>query len=254
MTDITGVKDPKGSNIFWIIRKGRSAIVVDPGSSSPILGYLHKENLAVDCILITHHHSDHTAGIEDVLAEHPCPGLGPESERIASITQACTQGDYFERMGVHFSVLSVPGHTLDHIGFIVNRKHFLCGDLLFGGGCGKVFEGTMEQMHASLQKCAALAPDTLLYWGHEMTRANLLFAVKVEPNNARLSERVTETEERLRRGHICAPGILKEELETNPFLRVHEESVARKAEEISGRSLASAAEVFATLRRWKDRS
>ena len=253
MTDIISVKDTKGSNIFWIIRKGQDAIVVDPGSSAPILKYLHKENLRVDCILITHHHSDHTAGIEDILKEHHCPVLGPENEEITSITQAFTEGDDFERIGVHFSVLSVPGHTLDHIGFIADKKHFLCGDLLFGAGCGKVFEGTMEQMHASLQKCAALPSDTLLYWGHEMTSANLLFATKVEPDNKKLLERLVETEEQLKKDGVSAPGILKNELETNPFLRVHQESVKKKAEEVSGKSLSSPAEVFAVLRSWKDR-
>lgn len=252
--EIIGIQDPKGSNIFWLIQQGSDCIVVDPGSSAPILQYLKEKKLNLDCILITHHHSDHTAGIQDITEQYHCPVLGPENEDIASITQAFTEGDRFQRMGIEFSVLSVPGHTLDHIGYIVDKKHFLCGDLIFGAGCGKVFEGTMEQMHASLQKCAALPPDTLLYWGHEMTSANLLFATQVEPDNKNLLDRITATEQKIKEKGISAPGTVKEELATNPFLRVSEPSIKQKAEEVSGKSLSLPAEVFAVIREWKDRS
>ena len=254
MNQITGIKDTAGSNIFWIISsEQREAIVVDPGNSSPILEYLNKHQLGVSCILITHHHSDHTAGIEDIIKKYHCPVIGPENENIASITQAFTDGETFERMGIQFQVLAVPGHTLDHIAFLADKRHLFCGDLIFGAGCGKVFEGTMEQMHESLQKCAALDPQTLLYWGHEMTGANLIFATKVEKGNPYLLNRLKSTEEMLRQKDISAPITLKEELMTNPFLRVNIQSVKEKAEEVSGKKLSSAAEVFSVLRQWKDR-
>jgi len=253
MTEIIGIKDPQGSNIFWLIVQGKNAIVVDPGNSTPILKYLQDKQLGVDSILITHHHSDHTAGIEDITQKYHCPVIGPENEVIASITQAFTEGDRFERMSIDFSVLSVPGHTLDHIAYIVDKEHLLCGDLLFGAGCGKVFEGTMEQMYDSLQKCAALPANTLLYWGHEMTSANLTFATQVEPENKNLLDRIVVTEKQIKEKGISAPGNLKEELATNPFLRAAEQSVRQKAEEVSGKPLPSPVEVFTVIRKWKDR-
>ncbi len=253
MTKIIGIKDPQGSNIFWLIVKDKNAIVIDPGNSAPILKYLQNKQLNVDSILITHHHSDHTAGIEDITQKYHCPVIGPANEVIASITQAFSEGDRFERMAIEFSVLSVPGHTLDHIAYMVGKGHLLCGDLLFGAGCGKVFEGTMEQMYDSLQKCAALPAGTMLYWGHEMTSANLSFATRVEPENKKLLARIVSTEEQIKEKGISAPGNLKEELATNPFLRVAEQSVRQKAEEVSGKPLHSPVEVFAVIRKWKDR-
>lgn len=256
MTQITGFKDTTGSNIFWIITnpsKEKDAIVVDPGNSTPILEYLKKHKLKPDCILITHHHPDHTAGIEDVTNEYHCPVIGPENENIPSITQAFSDGESFERLDIQFRVLAVPGHTLDHIAFLADDKHLLCGDLIFGAGCGKVFEGTMEQMHQSLQKCAALPSETLLYWGHELTSVNLLFATKVEPENAQLLARLTSTKKMLQEKGISAPITLAEELETNPFLRVHIDAVREKATQASGKTPSSAAEVFGALREWKDR-
>lgn len=254
MANLTCIKDPQGSNLFWLLTSSaKEVVVVDPGNSQPILAYLHANNLRADSILITHHHGDHTAGIQDITDEYHCPVLGPENEKIESITQAFTEGDSFERMGVQFKVLSLPGHTLDHIGFIADDKHFLCGDTLFGCGCGKVFEGTMEQMYATLQKCAQLPATTLLYWGHEMTTANLAFASQVESDNKALLKRFEDTARLLKENDgIAAPIPLAEELATNPFLRVDQATVKQKAEEKHGSTLKTPAEVFSVLRRWKD--
>ena len=252
MVKIEGIKDPNGDNIFWfIIGKNNDAIVVDPGKSKPVLQYLTDNGLVADSILITHNHSDHTAGIKDVTDQYHCPVLGPENEDIESITQAFTEGDSFERLGAKFEVLSLPGHASDHIGFIIDGKHFLCGDVIFGAGCGNVPEGTMEQMFESLQKCAALPPKTKLYWGHEITTSNLLFASKVEPDNPDLLKRLSDTEKVIQQNGISAPGTLEEELKTNPFLRVDQATIVKNAEEFAGGKLSTPAEVFSSLRKWK---
>lgn len=252
MINIKGIKDPSGDNIFWfIIGKEDSAIVVDPGNSKPILKYLQDKGLTADSILITHNHSDHTKGIKDITDKYHCPVLGPENEEIESITQAFTEGDSFERLGAKFSVLSLPGHSFDHIGFIIDEEHFICGDLIFGAGCGIVPDGTMEQMFTSLQKCAKLHPPTKLYWGHEYTASNLLFATKVEADNPYLLERLSNTEKAIQKQGISAPGTLGEELKTNPFLRVDQLSIIKSAEKYARGKLSTPLEVFTTIRNWK---
>lgn len=252
MLEIKGIRSPEGDNIFWfIIDQDKNVIIVDPGADKPIVNYLKDNGLTPDSIILTHDHSDHTNGILPITDEFHCPVLGPENENIESITQAFTEGDSFERMGGKFEVLSLPGHSPDHIGFIVNDEHLFCGDVIFGGGCGVVPEGAYDAMFESIEKCKKLSPTTKLYWGHEYTAANLLFASKVEPDNGDLIKRLKLAQENIAKNKFDAPGILAEELKTNPFLRTEQPQVIAAAEQKHGGKLSTPHEVFTVLRKWK---
>lgn len=249
---IQGIKSPQGDNIFWFIIDGnKNVIIVDPGEGEPIVEFIKSNGLTPDSIILTHDHSDHTGGILDITNEFHCPVLGPENENIESITQAFTEGDSFERMGVKFEVLSLPGHSPDHIGFIANGEHFFCGDVIFGGGCGIVPEGSYDTMYESLEKCKKLSPTTKLYWGHEYTASNLLFASQVEADNGDLVKRLKLAQENISKNGFDAPGTLAEELKTNPFLRTDQAAVIEAAEQKHGGKLSTPYEVFAVLRKWK---
>ena len=167
-------------NYIWLICDGRYAAVVDPGDAEPVLGHLSRHGLRLAAILITHHHGDHTGGIEALLRHAAVPVYGPRKENIPGITNPVGTGDTVRlpELGVEFAVLDVPGHTAGHIAYYGANSLF-CGDTLFTCGCGKLFEGTPAQMHASLQKFAALPDDTQVYCAHEYTLENIRFAKKV---------------------------------------------------------------------------
>src|SRR6266853_1574991 len=177
-------------NYVWTLRNARSAAVVDPGEAQPVLDYLAAEKLQLVAILATHHHQDHIGGIADILQAHAVPVYGPRGEPITTLTHPVGGGDKVAvpELGLAFEVLDIPGHTRAHIAYYGSNMLF-CGDTLFACGCGRVFEGTPQQLHASLQKLAALPEDTLVYCGHEYTLANIGFAKAVEPDNSALLER-----------------------------------------------------------------
>jgi len=244
-------------NYIWILRHPDepAAIVVDPGEAPPILSALEEGRLEPAAILITHHHGDHVAGLADLRARHPAiPVYGPADETVEGVTEPVREGDTFtvQALDARFRVLDTPGHTSGHISY-VGEEILACGDTLFAGGCGRVFEGTPEQMHASLQKLASLPGETLGCCGHEYTIANLQFAEAVEPGNARLRDRL-ETARNARAADMpTLPFRIEEELETNPFLRCEEPDVRAAAEQRAGRQLETPTEVFAVLRDWKNR-
>src|SRR5438477_4209354 len=177
-------------NYVWTLRNERHAAVVDPGEARPVLAYLAREKLELAAILATHHHADHVGGIADLRARFEVPVYGPKHEPIPTLTRPVAEGDTVEvpRLGVKFSVLDIPGHTRAHIAYYGAGALF-CGDTLFACGCGRLFEGTADQMYASLGKLAALPDDTKVYCGHEYTLANIGFAKAVEPGNRALGER-----------------------------------------------------------------
>ena len=230
-------------NYIWLIREGSRAVVVDPGDARPVIAYLESEHLELTAIVTTHHHADHVGGNVGLLARWPCPVLGPAHETIPGRTRALVEGDRVEvpGVGLEFDVLDVPGHTAGHIayvGAVGSEATLFCGDTMFAGGCGRLFEGTAAQMWSSLSKFAALAAETRAYCGHEYTVANLRFARAVEPGNAALREREKHEQAKRERFEPTVPSTIALERATNPFLRAGEPAVRAAAEGHAGHPLA----------------
>ena len=242
-------------NYIWLLRELQThhCAVVDPGDAAPVLAWL-KQNpgWTLSDIMITHHHADHVGGVEQLKSATGARVCGPANEKIPARDVALQDNDRIHVLGWEFDVLAVPGHTLGHIAFY-HPGVLLCGDTLFAAGCGRLFEGTPEQMHASLERLAALPADTLVYCTHEYTQSNLAFALAVEPHNADIAERLENVRQLRAHGEMTLPSNLALEKRTNPFLRTAEISVKQKADERNGRDNRSGAEVFASLRAWKDK-
>jgi hydroxyacylglutathione hydrolase len=241
-------------NYVWTLRNASHAAVVDPGEARPVLDYLAREKLALAAILATHHHPDHVGGIAELLATHRVPVYGPKNEPIATLTRPVSEGDTVSvpELGVQFSVLDIPGHTRAHIAYYGGGALF-CGDTLFACGCGRLFEGTPEQMYASLQKLLKLPDDTKVYCGHEYTLANIGFAKAVEPANAALKARESRDQKLRDAGKPTLPSTLGEEKATNPFLRCLEPAVVESANKYLGARIADPVRIFAAIRDWKNR-
>jgi len=244
-------------NYIWLLNQqgGNSVAVVDPGDEQPVLELLERQGMKLAAIMITHKHGDHTGGVAGLLDAYPgIPVFGPANEPIRHINRPLAEGDVVMVPGPEtaFVVLDVPGHTEGHIAYHGAGVLF-CGDTLFAGGCGRVFSGTHRQLHQSLQRIAALPPDTQIYCAHEYTADNLGFARWVEPDNPILLERQRQTGLLRARGQSTVPSSLQLELQTNPFLRTGQATVIAAAEKYAGRSLASGEEVFTNIRTWKDR-
>ena len=240
-------------NYIWCVRDDVRAAVVDPGDAAPVMRYLTQENLELIAILNTHHHADHVGGNVELLRCSPVPVYGPKNEAIATVTQLVGEGDAVEisELGIKFSVIDIPGHTRGHVAYY-GANILFCGDTLFGCGCGKLFEGSAQQMHASLSKLAALSEGTQVFCGHEYTLANIAFAKQVEPKNSDLLEREMRDREAIRAGRPTLPSTIAMEKATNPFLRCGERTVIEAATRNAGRALNDAVSVFAEIRTWKD--
>ena len=242
-------------NYVWTLRNERYAAVVDPGEARPVLDYLAREKLALAAILATHHHPDHVGGIAELLRSFKVPVYGPKNEPIATLTQPVSEGDTVSvpQLGVSFEVLDIPGHTRAHIAYYGAGALF-CGDTLFACGCGRLFEGTAEQMFKSLEKLRALPDDTRVYCGHEYTLANIGFAKSVEPRNDALAAREQRDRKLREAGKPTVPSTLREEKATNPFLRVREPAVIESVNKYLGSRVSDPVRVFAAIREWKNQS
>jgi len=240
-------------NYIWCLRRGRAAVVVDPGDAAPVLAYLSSEALQLHAILTTHHHADHVGGNARLLAQYNVPVFGPAREKIPGVTQTLREGDAIEVPGLdlQLEVLDVPGHTAGHIAYHGAGVLF-CGDTMFSCGCGRLFEGSAAQMYSSLSKFAALPRHTLVYCAHEYTLANLRFARAADPDNAAIDEREVAARAALAAGNPSVPSTIQSELAANPFLRAGEPALMESASRRAGHPLTDPVEVFATLRRWKD--
>ena len=243
-------------NYVWLLRSGAQAAVVDPGDAAPVLERLRADALGVAAILATHHHQDHVGGINALRGTSDIPVYGPARESIPSRTRALAEGDSVDVPGIAtFRVLDIPGHTAGHIAFtgrVDGEPVVFCGDTLFAAGCGKLFEGTAEQMWSSLSKLAALPPQTRVYCGHEYTLANLRFAAAVEPANPAIAQRIERERAKRTAGLPTVPSTIEDELATNPFLRAPVAAVREAAERQAGRTLGDDVAVFAALRTWKN--
>ena len=252
-------------NYIWFIhglpekQAEKQIIIVDPGEAWPVLQSIEQNQYQPQAIFITHHHGDHTGGIREILSHFNIPIYGPVHESIPAISHKLdeTQTVSLNSMGLSFKVLDVPGHTLGHIAYLYHAENkedgsLFIGDTLFAGGCGRIFEGTAEQMHHSLDKLLQLDDNTWVYCAHEYTQDNLVFAQRVEPENTELLQRIKDTRELRSAGQATVPSLLKLEKQTNPFLRFNCQSVIKAAEQFAGKQLSAPAEVFATVRYWKD--
>ena len=240
-------------NYVWAIHDDHSAILVDPGEAAPILAWLEARQLHPVAILVTHHHADHVGGIREITARHAIPVYAPANEAIPGRTQPLRGEETIRipELGLAFTVLATPGHTLGHLCYFGHGDLF-CGDTLFSCGCGRLFEGTPAQMHASLSRIKALPADTLIYCAHEYTLDNLDFALTVEPGNPDLHKRLAEVREMRHQGKPSLPVSLSTEIATNPFLRFDEPGVTDAAARHSGHPVQPGLATFATVRAWKD--
>jgi hydroxyacylglutathione hydrolase len=243
-------------NYIWLVanKANRQCIVVDPGDAAPVLDVLRQNDLTLNAILITHHHHDHTGGIE-VLHEHftDVPVYGPASENIPCMTHPLVENDVVNlpMVDLNFHVLDIPGHTKGHIAYH-GKGMLFCGDTLFSAGCGRLFEGTAEQMYTSLSKLAGLPEDTLVYCAHEYTAANLRFAQTVEADNPDIQKRISEIAVMRGKNQPTLPSVMRFEKLTNPFLRCEMASVIDSVEKKTHTKLTDPTAVFQSLRAWKD--
>lgn len=256
-------------NYIWLLHNGREALVCDPGEAAPVVATLQKHGLQLAAIAITHHHADHTAGVSQLYRQRATPGTRvylPAADAISPAALAgvpssamvlCREGDVPRILELDWTVLDIPGHTAGHIAYYagcqagLNAPVLLCGDALFSGGCGRLFEGTPAQMYAALQKLAALPDGTRVCCGHEYTLSNLRFAQAVEPDNAALADYMRRCEALRRQGLPTLPSSLAQEKAINPFLRVQVPAVLQSVHRRDTSAIDSE-QVFAVLRAWKD--
>jgi len=243
-------------NYIWFLHTDHHAPVVDPGDSAPVLNWLQAHpGLQLDTILVTHHHADHTGGLTELVARTSARVLAPALEQMPLPVQGLQQGDGFDWHGLAFHVHEVPGHTLGHIAFWAQPTGqdplLFCGDTLFSGGCGRLFEGTPAQMLDSLDRLAALPGATRVCCAHEYTLSNLKFALAVEPDNVELQAYWDQCTQLRAQSRPTLPVALHTERAINPFLRSRLPSVAIPVRQ-HDRLAVDDVTTFAALRQWKN--
>lgn len=245
-------------NYIWLLARGDEALVVDPGDAAPVRAALESRGLRLAGILVTHHHGDHVGGLDDLCASWHGPVYAPAGERIAGPVTPVREGQRVTLLGLEFEVLDVPGHTAGHVAYhwrgdAGHAPLLFCGDTLFSGGCGRLFEGTPAQMQASLDALAALPGDTRVCCAHEYTLSNLKFARAVEPGNQALLQYLGHCESLRQAGRPTLPSRMDTERAINPFLRTREATVAQAARGFDAHvDPHEPATVLAALRQWKN--
>jgi hydroxyacylglutathione hydrolase len=239
-------------NYIWLLQREHHAVAVDPGEAAPVLDFLQAHGLQLDAILCTHRHHDHVDGIEELRRVYNVPVHGRRHPNNPHITHDLREGDHLhlDVLDITFEIIEIPGHLDDHIAFIAPGMVF-CGDVMFGAGCGRNFEGALTQLHHSLQRLAALPGDTLAYCAHDYTAYNLPFAHACEPANPDILRRITDTRRLQAENRPTVPFTIALEKATNPFLRCSNPELIQS---LQARGLADTSElaVFTALRMWRD--
>ena len=239
-------------NYIWLVSTNEGSIVVDPGESKEILNLIETNKIDLKGVLITHHHYDHTNGLLDLTNKMNLEVYGPK--KINGINNIVNESDKFSIIGIDFEVIEIHGHTLDHLAFYSSNKEdplLICGDTLFAGGCGRVFEGTFEQMFMSLKKISNYPKETKVFCGHEYTLSNLKFALEVDKDNKDLINEFNNVEKLISSDIPSIPTNLNKELKINPFLRCNDINIENKVIDKFD-IIDDELEIFTALRKWKD--
>lgn len=207
-------------NYIWVLTDDTNhCVIVDPGEAAPVLQAIENNQWQPDAILLTHHHHDHVGGVTALRAKFPhLVVYGPAETQDKGTTRVVEDGDKILILGSEFSVIATPGHTLGHVSFF-SFPYLFCGDTVFSGGCGRLFEGTPAQMYQSFQKINALPDETLICCAHEYTLANMKFARHVLPEDRAINDYYHKVNELRAKNQKTLPVILKNERKVNVFLR-----------------------------------
>ena len=251
MTDITAIPALR-DNYIWAIHNGRYAAVVDPGEAAPVLDFINEKGLQLNAILCTHRHADHIGGVAKLREVYNVPVYGRQHPGNPHISHDLREGNRLkiDTLGIDFDILEIPGHLDDHLAFVASSILF-CGDVLFGAGCGRNFEGTPAQLHRSLQRLAQLPGDTRVYSAHEYTAANLRFALACEPHNQDILRRIEQVARQRAENLPTLPSSIALEKATNPFLRCTQPELIRTLQR-QGLSDTDELSVFIALREWRN--
>ena len=243
-------------NYVWTLVQGKEAIVVDPGDAAPVAETLNELKLDLKSIIITHHHFDHTGGIQSLKDKYKCEVYGPGGGHIQGISSPLSDNEEFEVLGKKFIALATPGHTLDQLAYYseeaCSEPILFSGDTLFSAGCGRIFEGTPLQMYESISRFSVLPDNTKVYCGHEYTQSNLAFAITVEPDNQFIKDKIKEVNTLREQNRETLPSDIGSELQINPFMRCEEQTVIDAATNYLGSELKKPYEVLSAIRDWKD--
>lgn len=251
------------NNYVWLIEntENHEAVVVDPGVAQPVIDFLHQKNLTLTHILITHSHNDHIGGIADLLAATSQTDIivsGPSCPNIPQVNNSCTEGDAIELWPhTHVKVLHTPGHLPEHVCYVLFSKsheqlHIFTGDTLFSSGCGRIFDGSPEELKHSIDRLCSFPDDTYLYGTHEYTLANIEFALSVEANNVALQKKHVDSITLRKENKPTLPTTVAIEKATNPFVRCDQAEIIETLTHKKGEAITSELMIFTELRQLKN--
>ncbi len=241
-------------NYIWLLQRHGHAVLVDPGDAVPALEYLRSHHLMLDAILITHHHSDHIDGVEELMQVFPVTVYAPQKESYFFSHQPVTENDeiLLATLGIRLKVMETPGHTLGHVAYY-GANCLFCGDTLFGCGCGRLFEGSGAQLYSSLQKLIQLPGETRVFCAHEYTLQNIRFARILDSGNTDLAKRENDVETLRKHGSPTLPSTIALEIATNPFLRCDSAAIGKSAMQyFDKQNIADPESIFCIIREMKN--